>query len=394
MSTRFVRPRVSPPPVRKAFTLVELLVVIGIIAILIAILLPSLQRARVSAIRVQCASNMRQVVQALNFYLTENDGSQPVHSLHPAGRNVDAYKDYLYPASLAKYLGIADVDDRPMNTNWSTATNGLPWNGAGGSATGAAGGQTYPEGGRLYGYVTGLVEGGAARRSVMFCPLEEWTLGTVPAVTATLSLNGITFTNYVPVKAGWDPRWVNGVGFRGSAGMNNNAHYGNETDNWTMPQLSGSANANPMGAGSVPWVLSKALTSRSNAQETVVFGHRVNVDANSALGGRQYIDRAWWSGNRGWPSSPDPGGNSKAANYFAISPAYQASETPVPSSPTANGVPVDPHPNSHGGILPWAFLDGHVEMISFAQIWNPAIPRDSEEQTYGPKGSTPIWNHP
>ena len=60
-----------------AFTLVELLVVIGIIAVLLAILLPSLNRAREKARMVQCASNLRQLGTAAVMYANENKGVFP-----------------------------------------------------------------------------------------------------------------------------------------------------------------------------------------------------------------------------------------------------------------------------------------------------------------------------
>jgi prepilin-type N-terminal cleavage/methylation domain-containing protein/prepilin-type processing-associated H-X9-DG protein len=63
---------------RKAgFTLVELLVVIGINSLLISILLPSLNRARETANRVKCASNLRQIGQAIMLYANENKGNYP-----------------------------------------------------------------------------------------------------------------------------------------------------------------------------------------------------------------------------------------------------------------------------------------------------------------------------
>jgi prepilin-type N-terminal cleavage/methylation domain-containing protein/prepilin-type processing-associated H-X9-DG protein len=62
---------------RGAFTLVELLVVIGIIALLISILLPSLQKAKRAAATVQCSSNMRQVSMAMLMYINANKGVLP-----------------------------------------------------------------------------------------------------------------------------------------------------------------------------------------------------------------------------------------------------------------------------------------------------------------------------
>src|SRR5687767_13162951 len=61
----------------RAFTLVELLVVIGIIALLISILLPSLSRARESANRIKCGSNLRQIAISVVAYATEHRGKFP-----------------------------------------------------------------------------------------------------------------------------------------------------------------------------------------------------------------------------------------------------------------------------------------------------------------------------
>ena len=73
--------------VRRAFTLVELLVVIGIIALLIAILLPALSKARGAANTAACLSNLRTIGQAMMLYASENKGAIP-GSAHTTGLSI------------------------------------------------------------------------------------------------------------------------------------------------------------------------------------------------------------------------------------------------------------------------------------------------------------------
>lgn len=107
---------------KAAFTLVELLVVIGIIALLISILLPSLSRARAAAYTVACSSNMRQIGQAMMMYASDHSGYLPYGYLRGI-HNGSLHNDYqiTWDDLLSSYLGkdYPDWSNNPWGMGWA-----------------------------------------------------------------------------------------------------------------------------------------------------------------------------------------------------------------------------------------------------------------------------------
>src|SRR5438876_1057946 len=85
---------------RRGFTLVELLVVIGIIAILIGILIPALTKARQQAQRAACLSNLKSIAQIMLIYAADNQQQIPL------GTNSDTYQASYF---IAVHLGSGEV---------------------------------------------------------------------------------------------------------------------------------------------------------------------------------------------------------------------------------------------------------------------------------------------
>ena len=104
---------------RQGFTLVELLVVIGIIAVLIAMLLPALNRVRQQAASTQCQSNLRASGQILFMYANENHGFLPPCVVNSVAKIPNGGTWVDYPASAQDpapaYPAVREILDRMVN---------------------------------------------------------------------------------------------------------------------------------------------------------------------------------------------------------------------------------------------------------------------------------------
>ncbi len=287
------------------FTLIELLVVVSIIAILSAMLLPVLSRARTTATRVLCGANQRQVTMALLQYLDDNNGVQPAHSWSYAWTDKPSTETYMgsyYFAVTAEYVGV------PIEPETYSAIDG-------------ANASMY------YGYVKHMGPGGKVRKSVFFCPADPfyWSEQEYANIQAE-GANPHSFpvpTTYAAAGYAWH-----------AASTKSDFGWCTDKD-----------------------IDRKSLSNERDPANAPLYSHISNGYTFSTCSGRYGFDEWGWAAYSYWQESES---NSEATG-----------------SHTWGG-------NHHDRVLPFSYVDGHMEYISAGRMANPA--------QHGPGGAQPLWN--
>jgi prepilin-type N-terminal cleavage/methylation domain-containing protein len=110
---------------RRAFTLIEMLVVVAIIAILAAMLIPAISRAKEGGRAARCASNLRQLQIATMNYSTDKGGLPPALSTCSQGYNEDGSSSWVHNAGWVAWQNYSNGQ-----TSASQFTGQYAWNGS------------------------------------------------------------------------------------------------------------------------------------------------------------------------------------------------------------------------------------------------------------------------
>jgi prepilin-type N-terminal cleavage/methylation domain-containing protein/prepilin-type processing-associated H-X9-DG protein len=193
----------------RGFTLVELLVVIGIIAVLVSILLPTLNKAREQAARIKCQANIRTIMLASLMYANENKAQLPFCNWDP---NADSIN-----------MGSAGYGGGWLFSSATTATPGSPVlrKGYGGDIEGTwVGRAQFPPDGVMTGVVWPYIK----QLGVYHCPMDIETASFVQLHWLTSYLSNGAECGYPNVSGSQPPIKLSGTPGLKTTQYRNNAH--------------------------------------------------------------------------------------------------------------------------------------------------------------------------
>ncbi len=301
---------------RRAFTLIELLVVVSILVLLIALMLPVISAAKISASRDKCGANMASLTIALQSYFIDSNGLKPCFYYTNGGGSAYRNADTFWPVLLAPYLNIPNTNNRPLSIDNK---------------------------GHYYAFAQQIYSG-AAYRSALFCPNStDYQYPQTHPVDFSIapdfsgSSNESNYRNIVCSSYGTVAyNWVGGSPSFGDQIQRiscDNIYWGSSWGPFNGPNLSN--NFAPYVGGSNNHnfaIFGKNLYNKP--PNTPVFAHELgnaNPSNNTNYGCLQSVNGYFWNG-------PNIGFN-------------------LPNSPTTKEL-------SHNNVLPFGYLDGHVEAIT------------------------------